>query len=181
MFVVDANMGATKSSNLTAKTISDQVTLDTTGAALHQTTLTYAWTLPGHNYGNSLDREYVRVYIPPNAVVTSQTGWNPRGSGQEHGRKFVAGFFTLVQGQSITISLVWSVPNAAAHDQSGWHYHYLVQRQAGALRSLQVHVTVPACALAPLTWTGFPMTGKGQARLIQTFIEDQQLGVSYTC
>ena len=37
----------------------------------------------------------------------------------------------FLQGQTITITLTWTEKGVAKKNAAGWHYQYLVQRQAG--------------------------------------------------
>lgn len=61
LFVVDANIGATKANNFILNTMKDVVTVDTRGNAVHRLTLSYAWTVPGQVYSNNTYLDYVRI------------------------------------------------------------------------------------------------------------------------
>jgi len=181
LFVVDANISANKANSFIINTIDDQVTIDAHGNATHRTTISYAWTVEGQNYGDPLYRDYSRVYVPPGSILRMQTGWEPRGTSQAFGREIWAGFFTLTFGQTRTISLVWTVPEAAKKGLNGWHYQYLIQRQPGTLWTLNLQVTLPPCAVRTNTWSWLVSSDRRTATLTQSLKEDTSLGVLYTC
>lgn len=181
LMVVDANLSPNKANSFITNTVSDQVTITAQGAVVHHLTLTYAWDLPGQNYGNATYRDYVQVFMPPGSQLHSQSGWQPYPTTSAHGREVVAGFFTLVFGQTHSITLSWVEPHAVTHDKSGWHYQYLVQRQAGILRTLHVQITLPACAKS-IALTNHALSQHGQALLLSEALgKDTTMGVSYGC
>jgi hypothetical protein len=186
LFIVDANVISNKANNFITYTLSDQVTIDGSGAATHHATLTYAWPISQeasqNNYGvknNYLD--YLRIYTPPGSVLRAQTGWTPRDTGVAFGRQVWGGFFSLAYGQTLTITLTWTVPHAATHDASGWHYRSLIQRQAGIIWKLALQVSLPACA----TINGKPLplvaSSHQRASLRQPGTADLDLSLNYTC
>lgn len=185
LFVVDANIIANKANYFMKYVMRDQITIDAAGNAIHTTTLTYNWPYSlasqQNNYGGIKDRytDYVRIYAPPGSVLQSQQGWTPQGPGQAFGREVWAGIFKLAFGQSGTITLTWMVRNAAIHDTHGWHYRYLLQRQAGITWNLNMQVTLPACARVT-GYSGNLILNKNGA-LVQPLTLDSQLGIDYTC
>lgn len=181
LMLVDANLSPSKANSFITNTVNDQVTLTTQGEAIHHLTLTYAWNLPGRSYGNPTYRDYLQVYIPPGSHLQSQSGWQPYPTTSAHGREVLAGFFTLVFGETHTITLTWVAPHAVIHDRSGWQYHYLVQRQAGILRTLRVQITLPPCATG-ITATGHSLTRHGQEILLsEDLAHDTTTEVNYAC
>ncbi|MGZ3646869.1 MAG: DUF4012 domain-containing protein, partial [Ktedonobacteraceae bacterium] len=132
LFVVDANIAGNKANSFIINTLVDQVTIDAQGNAIHHTTIKYAWTIPGSIYGPSVYRDYVRVYVPPGSILYKQEGWDATGTGKAFGRTIWAGYFALNFGQTKSINLEWMTTKAASLDVHGWHYQYLLQRQAGA-------------------------------------------------
>jgi hypothetical protein len=181
LFVVDANIAADKANSFITNTIEDQVSIDEQGNAIHHTTIKYVWATQGPVYGSALYRDYVRVYVPPGSSLQAQSGWEPRGSSTAFGREVWAGFFKLAYGQTRIVTLTWTLPNAAKQDAQGWHYRYLIQRQAGAQRKLYLQVTLPACATIGATQGGLLTPTKQTATLIQTLNEDVQTGIDYRC
>ncbi len=195
LFVVDANLGATNANNFIVNTVRDQVTLDAEGTAVHHTTLTYAWIIPGQRYGWPTYRDYIRIYAPPSSTLDMQTGLggvgtlsgacgaciNSFASSQAFGHRVWAGNFTLLYGQTHLITLVWHVPHAATNDSSGWHYQYLVQRQAGTQWTLHLLITLPSCALMTNRSGGLASSNKWTAALTQSLNEDMSVGVDYNC
>jgi hypothetical protein len=144
LLVVDANIGVTKANAFITNTLDDQVTIDQDGNATHHTTLTYTWAVNGDVYGSSTYRDYVRVYTPPNSVLLSQSGWEDRGNGTAFANHVWNGYFTLTYGQTVTIHLVWTTPQAAQKNAHGWTYAYLLQRQAGANWQATLRLSLPA-------------------------------------
>lgn len=151
LFIVDANIAASKANQFMIDKLDDQVTLDAQGNAVHTTKISYAWTIPGPIYGNPTYRDYARIYAPPGSVLQSQDSWETRGTSKAFGRTVWAGFFTLTFGQTRVITLQWVVPKAATKNATGWHYTYLLQHQAGTRWLVDMHITLPTCALVKRT------------------------------
>jgi len=181
LFVVDANIASDKANNFIIDTLDDQVTIDGQGNAIHHTIINYAWLVKGQNYGSPIYRDYMRLYVPPGSMLHAQDGWEPRGTSEAFGREVWAGYFTLTSGQSRTVTFIWTVPGAAKKDANGWHYQYLIQRQAGAQWTLHMQITLPSCAVVTNKWGG-PMSGTHQVvALTQSLNEDMSLGLDYAC
>ena len=181
LFVVDANIAGNKANNFITYTLNDRVTIDSGGNALHHTTISYTWTKPGDVYGRPFYRDYVRVYVPPGGKLQTQGGWEPRGTSEAFGREVWAGLFTLPFGQSGTITLNWEAPGAASKGAGGWHYQYLIQRQAGVQWTLHVQVNLPPCAAVINKWGGLAFNSPQGAALTQPLDGDINLGVDYAC
>ncbi len=181
LFVVDANISPSKANSFITNTLNDHVTIDGKGNAVHHTTIRYAWVRNGPVFGSKLYRDYVRVYVPLGSVLQRQDGWQTRGTNKAFGHEVWAGFFTLSHGQVNTITLVWTVPGAATKDAKGWHYQYLLQRQAGAQWMLHLQMTLPSCAVMIGKSGGLLSSKKQVATLTQSLEEDMSLGVNYAC
>jgi len=181
LFVVDANIAPNKANNFIINTLDDQVTIDSQGNATHHATLRYAWTIAGQNYGSSLYRDYIHIYVPPGSELLTQDGWQPRGTSNAFNREVWMGFFTLSYGQTHTITLVWKVPAAAGKDQNGWQYQYLIQKQAGALWKLNSQVLLPSCAAIINERGGLKSNNKRGATLTKSLTGDLNLGIIYAC
>jgi hypothetical protein len=181
LMVVDANFAGNKANRLIVNSLSDQVVINEHGDALHQTTLTYTWTAKGNVYGPLLYRDFVRVYTPSSSILLNQGGWEPQGTSNAFGSEVWAGWFKLPYGQTRSITLTWMVPHAAKNDANGWHYHTLIQRQAGAMRMLHLQITLPPpCDV--LNSTGVqPFSSKQGGTLVQPLNEDLNVFVDYTC
>jgi len=177
LFVVDTNMSANKANSLITTTLTDVVTIDSAGNAVHHATMRYAWTTPGLNYGNPLYRDYVRVYVPTSSRLQTQEGW---AISEAFGHQVWAGFFTLVYGQTNTITLVWSVPHAATHDARGWHYQQTIQRQAGALWLVHVQMLLPSSARLSSTSGRLKSAGEQTVVLNQLLTENTTVGIDYS-
>jgi len=181
LLVVDANISPNKANQFITNTMNDQVTIDPEGNAVHHTTIRYAWSKKGPVYGSALYRDYVRVYVPPGSMLQMQDGWQIRGTSKAFGREVWAGFFTLAYGQTNTITLVWKISGSAIRDAGGWHYQYLIQRQAGTQWTVGLQVILPACALITKKWGGLVSRNTQDSTLTQSLKEDMSLGVDYAC
>jgi hypothetical protein len=179
--VVDANISGNKANSFILNSLDDQVTIDAKGNATHHTTLSYAWTMQGPIYGHQLYRDFGRIYVPHGAILQTQDGWQPRGSSQAFGREVWAGFFTLTFGQTRTITLNWTVPGAARKDAHGWHYQYLIQKQAGTNWTLHLRITLPSCASVTGKQGGLGPVTHQLLMLTQRLSEDVNSGVDYAC
>lgn len=181
LFVVDANISPNKANSFIVNTLDDQVTIDSQGNVLHHTTLQYAWTIAGQNYGNPLYRDYVHVYVPPGSTLLAQSGWQARGMSNAFNRKVWMGFFTLSFGQTNSITLDWKAPSAASKDQYGWHYHYMIQMQAGIVWKLNLEIRLPSCATVTNRSRGLvTQTGQNE-KLSQILDGDLNVGIDYVC
>jgi hypothetical protein len=185
LFVVDSNDSANKANDFITTTLSDQISIDATGTATHTTTLTYSWaatpTSQANNYGPFTYSDYVRVYVPPAAVLQAQSGWVPAGTSTAFGRRVWAGNFTLQYGQTSAITLTWTVPAAATKGTAGWHYQSLLQKQAGITWHVDIQVALPACATLTGTPAGLTAQSARSLALNQALTADETLDVTYTC
>jgi hypothetical protein len=184
--VVDANISGGKPNNFIHYTLQDRVTLDSSGNATHSTTLTYTWPVSANQFQNgfghqAMYNDYARVYVPPGSTLVAQNGWVPKETSEAFGRKVWAGFFVLPYGQTKTISLTWAVPNAAARDATGWHYHYLIQRQAGIVWNLNLQVMLPSCARVVGSQGDLTTNGSPGEKLNRYLLTDLNVGVDYVC
>lgn len=181
LLIVDANVANSKANSFIVNTMHDQVTLDQHGNVVHRTTITYAWTLTGQFYGNQVYQDYVRIYVPPESRLSTQNGWQPLGTSTAFGSQVWAGHFTLVHGQTLTITLLWSNHSVIRNGANGWHYQYLLQRQAGAQRMMQLQMMLPSCATMTNKWGGLVPDGKQEESLTQSLTQDVHTGVDFTC
>ena len=184
IFVVDANITPSKANKYLNTAVNDQVSIDNSGNATHHTTIKFTWTAPGLTgsdfYGSTLYKAYVRVYMPPKSVLHTQDGWAPNDSGTALGRAFRGGYFNLEYPQTGTITLTWTVARAVKKDAHGWHYLYLIQRQAGAQQEINLRVALPLCAAIVGKSTGVVAKSKQQAYLVQTLSQDTSIRLDYT-
>ncbi len=184
--VVDANITGNKANDFISYEMQDQVTLDTSGDAIHQLTLTYSWPASEasleNDYGNKyIYHDYVRVYVPPGSVLQSQQGWQPKGSSTAFGREVWAGLFSLNYGDTGTITLTWMAPHAAQKDASGWHYQFLAQRQAGITWYQTLQVNLPACARMVGSPSGLSAHSPQSASVSRSLTQDTTYALDYTC
>lgn len=181
LFVVDANIAANKANEFITSQLTDRITLDRQGTALHHTTLRYAWTKSGQNYGAPLYRDYVRVYVPRGSLLQTQAGWQAEGVSAAFGQQVWAGFFTLTYGQTRTITLTWTSAHGATQDTVGWHYQQLLQRQVGNTWALDIRVTLPACATQTHATGGMHLRNATTATLQRTLTENLSPALDYRC
>jgi hypothetical protein len=73
---VQANVSAAKSTPYVAVTQRDDITLDAQGGALHQLNITLRNNPQGPIYGYPTYRDYVRIYVPPQARYLSGSGFD---------------------------------------------------------------------------------------------------------
>jgi len=123
----------------------------------------------------------VRAYMPVNSVLHAQAGWTPNDTGVASGRRFWGGYFNVDYPSTGTITLTWSVAGAAMRDAHGWHYLYLIQKQAGALEQMDLRVTLPPCAAIVDTSSGVVKDSKQYAHITQALIQDSKVSIYYTC
>ncbi len=76
VYVVQANVSASKASQYVHTTIHDTVTLDATGGATHVMHLHLDYKQLGPVYGLDTYRDYVRVYVPPSAQLLWGSGFD---------------------------------------------------------------------------------------------------------
>ena len=181
LFVVDANIAGDTANQYISNTMNDQVTIDDSGDATHRTVLRYAWVNNGPLFGSPLYRDYVRIYVPPGSSLQNQQGWSRGGSSEAFGREVWAGSFTLSQGNTNTIILTWTEKGVAKKNAAGWHYQYLLQRQAGVTWALNLQVTLPTCAVKTATSGGLIAHNGQTMTLTKPLTEDTHLGIDYSC
>ena len=179
--VVDANVSPNKANNMIVNTLNDQVFIDQQGDVTHHTTLTYAWATNNNPYGTTLYRDYVRIYTPESSSLLTQDGWQFQGKSFAFGHQVWAGLFTLVYGQTGSITLTWTVHNAVKHDVNGWHYLYMLQRQATARWILHLRIKLPSCSVLTNAKEGPLSYSKQMAMLSRPLNEDLNVGVDYAC
>jgi hypothetical protein len=181
LFVVDANISGDTANQFITNSLHDQVTIDGNGNATHHTVLQYAWSKSGRVFGSPLYSDYIRIYVPPGSSLQKQQGWQPGGTSEAFGREVWAGSFTLSQGQTNTITLTWTAKGVAKKNAAGWHYQYLVQRQAGVTWMMNVQVKLPACVVKTRTSGGLLSHNTPAAMLNKSLTEDTHLSIDYSC
>jgi hypothetical protein len=190
LLVVDANIIANKSNYVVADALSDQATIDAQGNVVHHTTLTYTWPKDPNTLNETYpspashaDRlvQYQRIYVPPNAKLSNRSGWYATDSGSAFSRQVWGGKMVVFYGTTTTLTLDWTDPTAVAHDASGWHYRYLLQRQAGALYTVGLKLALPACARPAAIPSGFAAADAHTLTLAsQPFTADTAVTLDYT-
>ena len=76
LYVVQANVSASKASQYVKTMMHDTVTLDASGGATHFLQMQLAYNQIGFVYGLDTYRDYIRVYVPPTAKFLSGDGFD---------------------------------------------------------------------------------------------------------
>lgn len=76
LYVVQANVSASKASQYVKTIMHDTVTLDAAGGATHRLQLRLVYNQIGPVYGYDTYRDYVRVYVPPNSKLLWGDGFD---------------------------------------------------------------------------------------------------------
>jgi hypothetical protein len=76
LYVVQANVSASKASQYVKTILHDTVTLDAAGGATHLLQLRLVYNQIGPVYGYDTYRDYVRVYVPPNSKLLYGNGFD---------------------------------------------------------------------------------------------------------
>ena len=76
LYVVQANLSASKASQYVQTIIHDTVTLNAAGGATHVMQLRLVYTQAGPVYGLDTYRDYVRVYVPPGSMFLWGDGFD---------------------------------------------------------------------------------------------------------
>lgn len=79
LFIVQANVSASKASQYVTTSIQDAITLDTQGGATHHLLLALDYQQKGDVYGFDTYRDYVRVYVPPGSQLLGGNGFDLSG------------------------------------------------------------------------------------------------------
>ena len=179
-FLVDANTADNTANQFITGALNDQVTIDEGRNVTHRVTIRYSWSQSGTVSGSPIYSDYARVYVPPDSVLHVQQGWQSQGTGEAFKHEVWAAAFNLSSGQTLTATLSWTEKGMVKKDATGWHYQYLIQRQAGVTWAMKVAVTLPACASDMHTTGGFTAHGRTES-LSQFLYEDTNLAINYKC
>jgi hypothetical protein len=75
-YIVQMNLSASKASQYVQTNVSDTVSLDSTGGALHNLQVRLVYDQRGPVYGLDTYRDYIRIYVPPTAQYRSGDGFD---------------------------------------------------------------------------------------------------------
>ncbi len=75
-YVVQANIGVNKASQYVAVNQTENITLDASGGAYHDLIMQFTYIPTGPVYGVTTYRDYVRVYVPPQAQFLGGQGFD---------------------------------------------------------------------------------------------------------
>ncbi len=142
--------------------MSDQITLDQSGAATHRLGWSYHWpniagngpTDPGTNpyvkpnltfaAGVPDYHSYSRVFTAPDASFIAQSNLSEFGHDTEFNRNVFHGAAYAYFNQTTKYGVSWKVPSVVTQDSAGYHYSLLFQREAGIIWPLTLTVTLPS-------------------------------------
>jgi Protein of unknown function (DUF4012) len=198
VFPVDANIGGNKDNSFLQYKMADTITIDQAGAATHTMTWQYNWPNDPNTLnesfaaGNVTYHSYSRIFVPPSATLVSQTGL--QGFGQDavsqdtFNRKVFHGAAHAYFAKTTSYGVSWKTPGVVTHDDAGYHYSLLFQREAGIVWPLTLTIKLPACAAlvgspqaSGLTALNL-VTVKGTTVTITgPLTQDVQLQIDYTC
>lgn len=150
LLVVDANLGVNYVNADVGEQIADTVTLDTSGAATHDLTISYTYNRRSHLYdatflasgGTFSYRDFVRVIVPREATLASGVGCGWASVTQSNARAWGC-LFVVRPSQTATLHLRWTVPGVLAKASGVRTYQLYLQRQAGNRVSENVAITAP--------------------------------------
>lgn len=122
--IVDANLGGRKSNLYISQEVVDNIKRSG-DKVTHNLEITYKNTQKDDGWLNSVQRDYMRIYLPKGAKVTKHSGVSDQSSYEELGKAVFAGFWELRPLGVTKISLAYEVPV-----QKG-DYSLLIQKQPG--------------------------------------------------
>ncbi len=164
MFEVEANIGGNKDNSFLQYQMSDQITIDQSGAATHKLTWQYTWpndpntlaeSFPQGSSGGELQLPLVLSGIhatgsdPDLAEQSGRFRAKPRFSGylQSQGLFMGPRTHTITRAApDYSYGVSWKTPGVVTHDSAGYHYHLLFQREAGIVWPLTMTIH---CLRAP--------------------------------
>ncbi|HEX8731940.1 MAG TPA: DUF4012 domain-containing protein [Ktedonobacterales bacterium] len=189
--LVDANVIANKANNYITYTMNDTVTIDKSGAATHNLTLTYNWpqskAYEANEYGSPNSRVsyqgYLRLYTPSSATMNYSSGWQFQGWSNAYGLEVYGGFVSVFYPGFTVVTLNYTVPNAATHKGGVWTYPLLLQAQPGHapndLWAVTMSVKAP-CGKMTQASAPWQMSG-ATATLKESLSRNQSFTLTYAC
>jgi hypothetical protein len=182
LMVVETNVSASYVNGDMQETIADSVSLDGSGTATHDLTLTYYFPYHPHTYpadNATFYSDFVRIIVPDGARLSNLSGCNLEGSTQTKHAVWSCRF-SLGLLQTETIHATWTVPKATTTAGGAAQYTLLVQKQAGSHDALKVTIAPPKGALLALPPTA-PLTldSSKDAQYAGDLTQDQRLSVQY--
>ncbi|HEU5346186.1 MAG TPA: DUF4012 domain-containing protein [Ktedonobacterales bacterium] len=143
LMVVDENDGGSYANADMRETASDIVTLNSSGAATHQLTLTYDYLVVRHNYvQQELYDDFVRIVGPGSVANFRVRGPCVLERATQASHAVIGCQLRVARGQKVTLTFTWTVPNAFTPGASS-AYQLLIQRQAGARLNMSVTLAPP--------------------------------------
>ena len=206
LMVVDANIDGIKANNYIDYTWNDHISLDASGDATHHLILTYDYPATSGMYG-SVDnaypspaarlgcptyacyQDYLRIYVPAGSTrielpsPSPLAPWQVPVQSSAFNLRVVGGLLYLPIGYpALVVSVSWTVPHAAVPTSGGWFYQYIIQKQAGISRPVDVELTLPSCARIHGTPQGFTTPTAESAIYTQPALPgDVTLSLRYAC
>ena len=139
----------------------------------------------GSNPANKIHfQDYLRVFVPPQALLNSTSGWNYTGVTTDFGRIAFSGFMDIYYPGTQVVSFNYTVPHAATQVKGVWTYPLLYQVEAGHASNDEWAMDVsikPDCGKvtsAPAPWT---IASTGAATLKMNLAVDKSYTMTYSC
>lgn len=144
VMVVDANLAALKTDSVMKRRIDYNVRQDKSGDLMATVTLSYSHE-GNPSWKISRYQSFTRVYVPAGSTLIKTTGLNAGSvvSGDESGRTYFGGYFTVPPRQNTQLTFQYKLPRRMAENMKKYrNYGILVQKQPGAgLVELSVDAT----------------------------------------
>ncbi len=154
--IVDANLGANKADYFMLKEHDIGVSLSTTAQTSSAVTLRYQNTAASSQYPAGTYRNYVRVYLPQDSIITSVVRLAPDGlvtvptdNSIESGRKAIGWYMEIPVGGQEIFRLESVRPAKLVLEDQAAAYSLVIRKQPGTAIPVSVSVGFPP-NLAPL-------------------------------
>lgn len=144
LMVVDANMAALKTDSVMKRQINYNLTQDKNGDLMAKVTLSYSHqgTL---SWKISRYQSFTRIYVPQGSTLINTSGLQAGSaiSGDEFGRTFFGGYFTVPPRENAQLTFQYKLPRRMVENMKKYgNYGILVQKQPGSgLVGLSVDAT----------------------------------------
>lgn len=144
LMVVDANMAALKTDSVIKRQIDYNLTQDKNGDLMANVTLSYShqgitsWKIGRY-------QSFTRIYVPQGSTLIKSSGLQTGSaiSGDEFGRTFFGGYFTVLPRENAQVTFQYKLPRRMVENMKKYrNYGILFQKQPGSgLVGLSVDAT----------------------------------------
>lgn len=144
LMVVDANMAALKTDSVMKRQINYNLTQDKNGDFMAKVTLSYSHQ-GSLSWKISRYQSFTRIYVPQGSTLIKSSGLQTGSaiSGDEFGRTFFGGYFTVPPRENAQLTFQYKLPRRMVENMKKYgNYGILVQKQPGSgLVGLSVDAT----------------------------------------